>query len=75
MSKREGDSKSYGKGLGCSHLEASASNLKRYSLGLRWGKKIKKGDVKRDDEEENNEDDSYEDRQNDAKRRKVCASQ
>ncbi|UZJ55970.1 hypothetical protein CBS101457_005290 [Exobasidium rhododendri] len=61
-----------GKAAGCPHLEASTSNLKRFALGLEWGKKIKRGEVKRDDEEEDENGDSmFRDRQNDAKRRKL----
>lgn len=77
MAANEGDvKKSAGNGSGCLHLDPSASNLKRYAIGLKWGKKIKRGEVKRDDDDEEEDEENkysvYADSKNDAKRRKVC---
>lgn len=56
----------------CTHIDASESALKRYALGLKWGRKIKRGEVKRDeDDEDGNQDDSFDRYDDDAKRRKV----
>lgn len=58
-----------GGGTTCAHLHASESNLKRYATGLKWGKKIKRGEVRRDDDED--DDDRYGSSHSEAKRRKV----
>ena len=54
-----------GKRSSCRHLESSTENLKRYAAGLRWGRKVRRGEVRKDEDEEG---DQY-----DNKRRKLLA--
>lgn len=54
-----------GKRASCRHLEISSENLKRYAAGLRWGRKVRRGEVRKD---EDGEEDQY-----DNKRRKLLA--
>lgn len=75
MPGANGSSSRSKQGGSCTHIDISDSALKRYALGLKWGRKIKRGEVKRDeDEEDGNQDDSFDRSDNDAKRRKVSCS-
>lgn len=52
----------------CRHLDASEETLKRFTAGLRWGRRVRRGEVHRDDDGDGDEE------QFDSKRRKVCES-